>query len=66
MTEKKENNNITKKAPHCPYCDEEVQQAKLPWCKGCGVNLVYCPHCSKLFPSEATSCPHCGSKKPVN
>lgn len=52
----------TGNTPHCPYCDQDVQEAKLPWCKGCGVKLQYCPECGKPVSREAESCPHCGKK----
>ena len=52
----------TKKEFHCPFCDEEIQQAKLPWCQACGVKLAYCSKCGQPLANEQTTCPHCGTK----
>lgn len=56
--------NVTaqKKEFHCPYCDEEVRAAKLPWCQACGVKLTYCSKCGQPLGAESTTCPHCGAK----
>jgi hypothetical protein len=50
------------KTMHCPYCDKAVQDAKLPWCKSCGVKLQICTQCGQTFSSEITSCPKCGKQ----
>ncbi len=60
MAEK--NATTSKKEFHCPYCDEEVQQAKLPWCQACGVKLTYCAKCGQPVAKEQETCPHCGAK----
>jgi hypothetical protein len=52
----------SKKEFHCPYCDEEVQQAKLPWCQACGVKLTYCAKCGQPVAGDRSTCPHCGAK----
>lgn len=62
MVNKNSNIKNTGKAPHCPYCEQEVQDAKLPWCKGCGVKLQYCPECGKPVSRQAVTCPECGKK----
>jgi DNA-directed RNA polymerase subunit RPC12/RpoP len=62
MAEKKVKDTVEKKEFHCPYCDEEMQQAKLPWCQSCGVKLTYCAACGKPVGREDSSCPHCGKK----
>jgi hypothetical protein len=46
---------------HCPYCDEEVRQAKLPWCQACGVKLTYCAKCGQPVDSVSKTCGHCGA-----
>jgi len=60
MAEK--NAATSKKEFHCPYCDEEVRQAKLPWCQACGVKLTYCAKCGQPVAEERDTCPHCGAK----
>jgi len=46
----------------CPYCEEEIRLAVLPYCKPCGVTLHYCRHCQIAVPREAEVCPQCGGK----
>ena len=46
----------------CPYCDEEILEAMLPSCKGCGVAICYCPKCQKPVPRDKKLCPHCGAE----
>ncbi len=48
--------------PGCPYCDEDVKNAKLPFCKPCGVSLPSCASCHEVVPKDATTCPYCGAK----
>ena len=62
MVEKKDRNTAGKTTPHCPYCDEEMQQAKLPWCQACGIKLSLCPQCGQPISGELSSCPRCGKK----
>jgi hypothetical protein len=52
----------SKQQSHCPYCDQEVQEAKLPWCQGCGVKLNVCASCGKPVAADSKECPHCHSK----
>ena len=52
----------TKKGYHCPFCDQAIQEAKLPWCQACGVKLTYCSKCGQPMAAESKSCPHCGAK----
>jgi len=59
---KKAGKSAIKKEFHCPYCDEEVQQAKLPWCQACGVKLLYCEKCGQPIAKDKDVCPHCGTK----
>jgi predicted RNA-binding Zn-ribbon protein involved in translation (DUF1610 family) len=58
MTEQKE------KGEHffCPYCDEEIMRADLPYCQACGVTIFYCPQCRKALPRDKKVCPHCGAE----
>jgi hypothetical protein len=46
----------------CPYCDEEIILAVLPYCQPCGVTLRYCSSCRIAVPREAKVCPQCGGK----
>ena len=39
MAEQKEK----KEHRFCPYCDEEVMKADLPFCQACGLKIFYCP-----------------------
>jgi predicted amidophosphoribosyltransferase len=59
MSAKKEQK---KEHVHCPYCDEEMASAGLPYCKACGVTVFYCPKCRKEVPRDKKVCPHCGAK----
>ncbi len=59
MVEK--NTAASKKEYHCPYCDEEVRQAKLPWCQACGVKLTVCTKCGQPTDSGGKVCSHCGT-----
>ena len=45
----------------CPYCDEEIMKADLPFCQVCGVEVFYCPECRKPLPRDKRECPHCGA-----
>lgn len=45
---------------YCPYCDEEIARAAMPWCEPCGVEVLYCPKCRRAMPRDAKVCPHCG------
>ncbi len=57
MTEQKEE----KKHLFCPYCDEEIMRADLPYCQACSVTIFYCPQCRKPLPRDSKICPHCGA-----
>ncbi|MBA7642942.1 hypothetical protein ES703_50651 [subsurface metagenome] len=46
----------------CPYCEEEISLAALPYCQPCSVTLRYCRHCQIAVPREAEVCPQCGGK----
>ena len=49
------------KQSRCPYCDEEIIKAKLPFCAACHVTLNYCPDCQSPVTSDAKKCPKCGT-----
>jgi len=51
-----------KKQRFCPYCDEEIMSADLPYCQVCKVTVFYCPRCRKPLPRENSVCPHCGAE----
>jgi len=61
MKESKESKAVEKKCV-CPYCDEEIILARLPYCQPCGVTLRYCRSCQIAVPREAKVCPQCGGK----
>ena len=48
--------------PTCPYCEQEIITAKLPYCKPCDVSLHYCARCQIAVAREATACPKCGGE----
>jgi hypothetical protein len=50
----------TKQKLYCPYCDEEIMAADLPYCQVCKIEVFYCPECGKPLPREKRVCPHCG------
>ena len=56
MTERRERRQL-----YCPYCDEEIMKADLPYCQACGLTIFYCPQCRKSLPRENQVCPHCGA-----
>jgi endogenous inhibitor of DNA gyrase (YacG/DUF329 family) len=51
-----------KKHMPCPYCDQEIVEADLPYCQACRVAIFYCPKCRKPVPRENRMCPHCGAE----
>ncbi len=46
----------------CPYCDEELMKANLPYCQACKVTIFYCPKCREPVSREVGQCPHCGEE----
>ena len=46
----------------CPYCDEEIKKANLPYCQSCGITMFYCPKCREPLSRENEVCPHCGAE----
>ena len=58
MTEQKEE----EKHLFCPYCDEEIIKADLPWCQACGITIFYCPECRGTVSRDNRVCPHCGTE----
>ncbi len=61
MKGSKEPISVEKKC-FCPYCEEEIMLAMLPYCQPCGVTLHYCRSCQIAVPREAEVCPQCGGK----
>jgi predicted amidophosphoribosyltransferase len=51
-----------KKHVVCPYCDEEIKSANLPYCTTCKVTVFYCPKCGKPTPSDKKVCTQCGAE----
>jgi len=46
----------------CPYCEGEIFAAGLPFCKPCGVTLLYCSKCDLAVTRDAKVCPQCGGE----
>jgi RNA polymerase subunit RPABC4/transcription elongation factor Spt4 len=46
----------------CPYCEDEIMSAELPFCQSCNVTMFYCPQCRKPVPRDKKTCPHCGAE----
>ena len=46
----------------CPYCDEKIMKADLPYCQACGLKILYCPECGKPVNRGDKVCPHCGAE----
>jgi predicted RNA-binding Zn-ribbon protein involved in translation (DUF1610 family) len=45
----------------CPYCDEEIKNANLPFCQSCGVVIRRCGHCHVIIKDDGIhTCPECG------
>ena len=45
----------------CPYCDEEIRAAELPWCVTCGENHIICSSCQKPLYPDSKICKYCGA-----
>ena len=56
MTEQGEQKQLS-----CPYCDEEIISADLPYCQACRITIFYCPKCRKLLSRDNRICPNCGA-----
>ncbi|MDP2730946.1 MAG: hypothetical protein Q8O55_10760 [Dehalococcoidales bacterium] len=46
----------------CPYCDEELMSANLPFCQMCKVTIIYCSECEKPLPRDKKVCIYCGTE----
>ena len=45
----------------CPYCEEELIMANLPYCRPCRIVFRQCIRCQiTVLDKEATNCPKCG------
>ena len=51
-----------KKHLFCPYCEEEIMDANLPYCQVCQIAVFYCPECRKPVSREKRVCPDCGAE----
>ena len=60
MTEEKKGNR--EHNPHCPYCDIEITETNLPFCKQCKNTLIRCTKCLAVIPEGETVCHNCGLK----
>ncbi|MBI4267309.1 MAG: zinc ribbon domain-containing protein [Chloroflexi bacterium] len=48
----------------CPFCEEEIMTADLPFCQACKVTLLLCPECRQPIVRDDEVCPHCGTEIP--
>ncbi len=47
----------------CPYCEEELVIASMPFCQACGVVFRYCIKCGvTVLEKDAETCPWCGGR----
>ena len=46
----------------CPYCEDDLARAELPYCQPCQVTTFNCPSCGKPAPRTKRVCPACGAK----
>ncbi len=63
--EDKTKENLEEKSCFCPYCDNTAAMA-YPFCRSCGKDFTFCPHCNQPIRNEITTCPHCGEKVEVS
>ncbi len=54
-------NKLEKGHCFCPYCDEEIKAADLPWCQACSLTICYCSKCQKPVSADDKVCPNCGA-----
>ncbi|MFC1988792.1 Fe-S cluster assembly scaffold protein NifU [Chloroflexota bacterium] len=47
---------------YCPYCEEEMEEAMLPYCEACKANLTYCLECNNPLSADDKACQHCGAE----
>jgi hypothetical protein len=67
MKTSKEEKTVDKKLekkdePWCPYCEDDVATARLPFCQPCQVKTFKCPSCGKPAARTKRICPECGAK----
>jgi len=46
----------------CPYCDDEIAEASLPYRQACEVTEFHCPKCRKPVSRDKQVCPECGAE----
>lgn len=44
----------------CPFCEEELMVAGLPFCMACRALLNYCTRCKIVVEKGVKTCPRCG------
>lgn len=61
MNEKKKT-SAKKGKCRCPYCEEELTAANVPFCQFCKVTFYRCPTCQVVvLDKKVTKCPDCGA-----
>jgi hypothetical protein len=47
----------------CPYCEQEILVASMPFCQACSIVFCQCLECKvTILDRDATVCPKCGAK----
>ena len=62
QSEEEEKCSEEKEELFCPYCEEEIVSASLPYCQLCKITVFYCPECRRALPRYKRVCPHCGAE----
>jgi len=44
----------------CPFCNGELEDKEMPFCKTCHIRIEYCNRCGAAVPADAPVCPECG------
>lgn len=59
----KNQNKVEKERCLCPYCEEELIVATMPFCRACGVVFRHCVRCGvTVLEKDARICPKCGGQ----
>ncbi len=59
----KKQKKVEQKRCLCPYCEEELVVAHMPFCRACGVVFSCCVRCGvTVLEKSAVTCPKCGGQ----